>query len=92
MIGQFDVKRLRSNLAGFLTNSILLNKIHYCWEVPTTLRVFITDDVTGVNLKFLRKKWSDRNVSTVVLCVFLLGIFHFILLTSNSMVSRAILK
>ena len=49
-------ERLRSNLAGFLTNSILLNKIHYCWEVPTTLRVFITDDVTGVNLKFLRKK------------------------------------
>ena len=49
-------ERLRTNLAGFLPNSIFLNKIHHYWEVPTTLRVFMIDDVTGVNLKFLRKK------------------------------------
>ena len=37
-------------------------------------------------------KRSDRDVSTVVLRVFLFQTFPFILLTSNSMVSRAILK
>ena len=48
----------------------------------------------GVNLKFLRikVKGSDRDVSTVVLRVFLFRIFPFILLTGNSIVSRAILK
>ena len=37
-------------------------------------------------------KGSDRDVSAVVLRVFLFRIFPFILLTSNTMVSRAILK
>ena len=35
-------ERLQSNLAGFLTNYIYLNKIHHYWGVPTTLHVFIT--------------------------------------------------
>ena len=33
-------ERLRSNLAGFLTNSIYLNKIHHYWEVYTTREFF----------------------------------------------------
>ena len=37
-------------------------------------------------------KGSDRDVSTAVLRVFLFRIFSCILLTSNSMVSRAILE
>ena len=37
-------------------------------------------------------KGSDRDVSTVVMRVFLFRIFPFILLTTNSMVSLAILK
>ena len=48
----------------------------------------------GVNLNFFKEKVKgrDRDVSTVVLRVFLSRIFPFILSTSNSMVSRAILK
>ena len=44
--------------------------------------------------KFIKEKGkgSNRDVSTVVLRVFLFRIFPFILLTSNSMISRAILK
>ena len=56
----------------------------------------IYEDVLEVNLKFLKEKGkgSDRDFMTVaaVLRAFLSRAFPFILFTSNSMVSRAILK
>ena len=50
----------------------------------------IPHDVTDVNLKLLKEKvkGSDRDVSTVVLCVFLSRTFPFILLTGNCIFSR----
>ena len=54
----------------------------------------IYKEVISVNLKFLKEKvkGSDRDISTVVLRVFFSRTFSSILLTSNSMVSRAISK
>ena len=51
------------------------------WEIPTTLHTFIIR-----HLKFLKEKLkgSDRDVSAVVLRVFLSPTFPFILLTSNN--------
>ena len=66
---------LQSNLAGFLTKSIYLNKIHHYWEVPTTLHVFITTLWRKFKVFKEKVKGSDHDVSTVVLRVFLFEYF-----------------